>query len=580
MACPVCDVNKNMDHYSSARKTFSSHPQSSLESFIHSNASPSNEDCASIKDSLSSLSTKSAHLRDIIDEQDEAIDKLSLILKRYEDSRRRILSEQAHVQDLIERHRRALSSPFRKLPIDIMREIFLLLSSNAADPTDISWIASHTCTEWRAIATQTPMLWSKIHVAKDSNPYETYEFLGVPELQSLFFSFKTSSKEEIVRRALQLSGDLPLVISFIVDLGGREVTYKHIAMLQSLLDHAPRWKVAYLKVHEGARRVTWGMNLIDKLRQLRGRVPILESISIEIGSPFYGKKKYPNFITVAPRLSTVAIGACSGEFKVIPWQQIQRLILIAVHHAYFLDILRSAQSVGHLTLSPRSGYGYYVDNTGIAPSIILPAVHTLDLLSRVNSLFLPSELILPTLEKLHVVKVDGDSWGKAITSNFVDRVGELLSSSGCPRLTHATFLPIVEFGPAFEHVIALCSTLTSLDVGFIPPRENIGQVFSFMNQRTVLPALRILKITFRDCNLSEDGPCIGERLVKTALVRRDSLKVFEVSLYIKADERVPHTAILGTTDKASLENLKAEGMSITVSMTADGTKWKKSLEFN
>ncbi|SJK99168.1 uncharacterized protein ARMOST_02456 [Armillaria ostoyae] len=525
----VCDANKNMDYYSSAHKTFGSYTQSSLESFILSNASPSDEDCASIKDSLSSLSTKSAYLRDIIDEQDEAIDKLSLILKRYEDSRRQILSEQAHVQDLIERHRRALSSPFRKLPIDIMREIFLLLSSNAADPTDISWIASHTCTEWRAIATQTPMLWSKIHVAKDFNPYETYEFLGVPELQSLFFSSKTSSKEEIVRRALQLSGDLPLEISFIVDLGGREVTYKHIAMLQSLLDHAPRWKVAYLKVHEGARRV--------------------------------------------------AIGACSGEFKVIPWQQIQRLILFGVHHIYFLDILRSAQSVGHLTLCPKSVYGYYVDNTDIAPSIILPAVHTLDLLSKVNSLFLPSELILPTLEKLHVMKTDGDSRGKTITSNFMDRVGELLSSSGRPRLTHATFLPIVEFGPAFEHVIALCPTLTSLDVGFIPPRENIGQVFSFMNQRTVLPALRILKITFRDCNLSEDGPFIGERLVETAMIRRNSLTVFETSLYIKADEKVPYTTILGVTDKASLENLKAEGMSIMVRMIADGTKWQKSLEF-
>ncbi|PBK60736.1 hypothetical protein ARMSODRAFT_1026318 [Armillaria solidipes] len=557
-----------MDYYSSARKTFSSYTQSSLESFILSNASPSDEDCASIKDSLSSLSTKSAHLRDIIDEQDEAIDKLSHILKRYEDSRRQILSEQAHVQDLIERHRRALSSPFRKLPIDIMREIFLLLSSNAADPTDISWIASHTCWEWRVIATQTPMLWSKIHVTKDSNPCETYEFVGVPELQSLFFNSKTSSKEEIVRRALQLSGDLPLVISFIVDMGGRQFTRKHDAMLRSLLEHAPRWKVAYLKIREGAVH-------------LRGRVPILESISIEISSPFSGQRKYPNFITVAPRLSTVAIGACSGAYKVrFPWQQIQRLILIGVHHIYFLDILRSAQSVGHLTLCPRSGYGYYVDNTDIVPSIILPAVHTLDLLSQVNSLFLPSELILPTLEKLHVMKVDGDSRGKAITSNFMDRVGELLSSSGCPRLTHATFLPIVEFGPAFEHVIALCPTLTSLDVGFIPPRENIGQVFSFMNQRTVLPALRILKITFRDCNLSEDGLCIGERLVKTALVRRDSLKVFEVSLYIKADEQVPHTAILGTTDKASLEILKAEGMSITVSITADGTKWKKSLEFD
>ncbi|SJK99188.1 uncharacterized protein ARMOST_02478 [Armillaria ostoyae] len=145
-------------YYSGARKTFGSSLESSLESCILSSASPSHEDCASIKDSLSSLSTKSAHLRDIIAEQDEAIARFCLLLDKYEDFRKQMLSELALVHNLLERHRRTLSSPIRKLPIDIMREIFLLASSNVADITDFSWTATHTCTERRAIAMQTPML--------------------------------------------------------------------------------------------------------------------------------------------------------------------------------------------------------------------------------------------------------------------------------------------------------------------------------------------------------------------------------------------------------------------------------------
>ncbi len=146
------------------------------------------------------------HLCNIIAQQDEAIAKLSLILGNYEDSREEMLSEQAHVHDILERHRRALSSPIRKLPIDIMREIFLLMSTNAADITDIAWIATHTCMEWRDIATQTPTLWSEIHVTTDTRtsmrPSETIE---MPELEWLRSTSPGASNEQCVGCALELS---------------------------------------------------------------------------------------------------------------------------------------------------------------------------------------------------------------------------------------------------------------------------------------------------------------------------------------------------------------------------------------
>ncbi|KAK0237400.1 hypothetical protein EDD85DRAFT_830040 [Armillaria nabsnona] len=249
--------------------------------------------------------------------------------------------------------------------------------------------------------------------------------------------------------------------------------------------------------------------------------------------------------------------------------------------SYFLHVLRSAKNVEHLTICPKGRpiQGRYGDTMEAGSSIILPTVHTLDVLSEMDPLFLPSEMILPALENLHVSRKELDSRRCIVSGKFLDIVGGLLRGSGCV-LTHATFLPIVDFGPAFEDVIFQCPALTYLDVGFTPLRENIDKVFSFINQQNMLPALRTLKIAFSNCNILEDGPYIGERFVETGMSRKHGgLRVFEGSVHIKADEEHPYATILRPADKESLEELKAEGMFITVRMTAKRTTWEQSLEF-
>ncbi|PBK90903.1 hypothetical protein ARMGADRAFT_1014193 [Armillaria gallica] len=587
MSCPSCNVDQNLDYYSAARKTYSCSLEHSLEPFVLSNAVPSHNDCALIKDSLSSLSAKSAHLDDIIAQQDEAIAKLSLILDNYKDSREEMLSEQARVRDLLERYRRALSSPIRRQPVDIMREIFLLASSNAADIKDFAWIATHTCTEWRDIATQTPMLWSKLLVATNiRTDTQPYSFIAMPEPKWLRSTSKGASNAECVGRALELSQDVPLVISYVAPARRRqkELSDQEAEMLDMLLDHAPRWKVAYIDASNG------GALIYDKLQRLRGRVPMLESISINTCLASDGST-YPDIFDVAPRLRTVTIRNSQGQL-VFPWRQIRRLILNGVRDmSYFLHVLRSVKNVEHLTIFPKGGRtGLPSVTTNAGSSIILPAVHMLDVLSGIDRLFLPSELIVPALEKLKVVKGDADSRMNTITPGFTSQVGELLRSSGCV-LTHATLLPIVDFGPAFEDVISQCPALTYLDIGFTPSRENIDKVFSFINRPNILPALQTLKIAFRNCTLAEHGRCIGERFVQTALSRKhSSLRIFKGSVHITADKKLPYTPFLSATDKASLEELKAEGMSITVrglipvyeffsNMNGKRTGWKQFLEF-
>ncbi|PBK90884.1 hypothetical protein ARMGADRAFT_281897 [Armillaria gallica] len=282
---------------------------------------------------------------------------------------------------------------------------------------------------------------------------------------------------------------------------------------------------------------------------MKGHVPMLESVSIQTGLP----DDPLDLLNVAPRLHTVVIRGYRGQL-VTPWQQIQRLILNGLHDmSYFLHVLRSVKNVEHLTICPKGRplQGFYSDTTDAEGSIILPTVHTLDVLSEMDPLFLPSEMILPVLAFLRVCRKELDSRRCIVPGKFLDIVGGLLRGSGSV-LTHATFLPIVAFGPAFEDVISQCSTLTYLHVGFTPPRENIDKVFSFINQQNILPALRTLKIAFSNCNILEDGPYIGERSVETCMSRKHgSLRFFEGSVHIKADEEQPYATILRPADKES-----------------------------
>ncbi|KAK0193167.1 hypothetical protein F5146DRAFT_1043222 [Armillaria mellea] len=587
MACPVCNADQNLDYYSGAAETSDYLLLPSLEPFILSNAPPSHDDCTLIKDSLLSLSAKSVHLRNIIAQQDEIIAKLSVILDKYKDSREEMLCMQSRVQDLTERHGRALSSHIHRLPIDIMQEIFLLASSNAADVTDFAWTATHTCTGWRDIAMQTPMLWSKIHIATNIRAYtRPYDCIAMPELERLPSTSKGALNLECLGRTLALSRDVPLIVSFIksTEWEERDLSEQEVEMLDMLLDHSPQWKVAYLDVSHG------GALFYDKLQRLRGRVPMLESISINTRFD-RDESTYPHdILNVAPRLCTVTIHNSLRQL-IFPWQQIQTLILNGLSDmSYLLHILRSAKSVEHLTICNCG------DGRSISTSVIIPTIHTLNLLSDSHRgyLHLLSRMIFPALERLHVGDGKVESlWytiSNPIIPSVMSKVGELLKSSGCV-LTHATFLPIVDFGPAFEDVISQCHALTYLDVGFTPPRENIDIVFSFINQKDILPALRTLKIAFYNCDISEDGPYIGEWFVETAWSRKhSSLRIFEGLVHIWADRNLPYTPILSATDKASLGELKAEGMSImvrliTVHRISSGanrhrTRWEQSLEFS
>ncbi|KAJ7232662.1 hypothetical protein B0H12DRAFT_1001416, partial [Mycena haematopus] len=116
---------------------------------LHTNYTPSDHEILSIRahlvpylDKLASLETL---IRDLCAQRDE--------LKEYVD---------AH---------EALTSPARRLPQDVIREIFLAClptHRNAVMSTrEAPLLLGHICSGWRSIALANPMLWTSLHVNLD-----------------------------------------------------------------------------------------------------------------------------------------------------------------------------------------------------------------------------------------------------------------------------------------------------------------------------------------------------------------------------------------------------------------------------
>ncbi|KAK0501087.1 hypothetical protein EDD18DRAFT_1026474, partial [Armillaria luteobubalina] len=69
------------------------------------------------------------------------------------------ISEKHHrVRKELEYHDACLA-PIQTLPVDLLREIFMLVPTNALDPLSSPWIFGRVCAFWRLLCLSTPILW-------------------------------------------------------------------------------------------------------------------------------------------------------------------------------------------------------------------------------------------------------------------------------------------------------------------------------------------------------------------------------------------------------------------------------------
>ncbi|KAJ7624569.1 hypothetical protein FB45DRAFT_923710 [Roridomyces roridus] len=138
----------------------------------------------------------------------------------------------------------ALLSPVRRLPLDIIQEIFVacLPDRNCLmSATEAPVLLGRICSSWRAISLSTPRLWSKLHIVEPRDVTSS------------------SGKEKWARRldtsALWLARSGTCVVS--ISVASRANSYDasaenmHQLFSQILIPLAPRWRAVYLNVLSG-----------------------------------------------------------------------------------------------------------------------------------------------------------------------------------------------------------------------------------------------------------------------------------------------------------------------------------------
>ncbi|KAJ6600956.1 hypothetical protein DFH09DRAFT_1126327, partial [Mycena vulgaris] len=104
---------------------------------------------------------------------------------------------------------KALISPVRRLPLDIIQEIFI-----ACMPTHRNCVMSareapvllgRICSSWRAISLATPRLWASLHIVEPIRPVHSFPYA--------LFEAKLTQRLETAKTWLNRSGQCPLSIS-------------------------------------------------------------------------------------------------------------------------------------------------------------------------------------------------------------------------------------------------------------------------------------------------------------------------------------------------------------------------------
>ncbi|KAJ7160087.1 hypothetical protein C8R46DRAFT_1285428 [Mycena filopes] len=323
---------------------------------------PSDEEVAEITTLLVEPTLRLRRLDDEIADLQKAIDKLA--------------EERDNLNAFVDAHK-ALLSPARRLPLDIIQEIFV-----ACIPTHRNCVMSASeapvllgriCSSWRALSLSTPRLWAKLHIV------EPPHYFGLdPESQN-----KIAQRLQVTKSWLARSGEYPLSISLQYPPGGAPVdTALDVDplggfLLQALIPYAHRWQHIDCTTPPSA---------FDDLAHLReSDVPLLETVVLHpIPFNWISGESESFGMLRGPRVHSIS--ASSNEFArdslPLRWRQ---LTVLNMHGATWETSMTSSRALDVLGRCPElRTCSLVVNDRGSTevlshPPIELKFLHTLDL---------------------------------------------------------------------------------------------------------------------------------------------------------------------------------------------------------
>ncbi|KAL0068401.1 hypothetical protein AAF712_004479 [Marasmius tenuissimus] len=176
-----------------------------------------------------------------------------------------LLSQREKLQSFVNSHR-ALISPIRRLPPEVLSEIFVhCLQDKDRNPTrsvtEAPLLLTFVCRRWREIALSTARLWRGIHIY----------FPSVTKRHEQRFKEIAERRSEGVKAWLSRSGSLPLSISLVVGLNRDRIALEEVVkpLLDVFFSFSHKWGDIVLRVPSGLLKVIEQTAKPEELKQLR-----------------------------------------------------------------------------------------------------------------------------------------------------------------------------------------------------------------------------------------------------------------------------------------------------------------------
>jgi hypothetical protein len=233
-------------------------------------------------------------------------------------------------------HRAALS-PIRRLPPEILGEIFSLVvratfHSYTVEQTPLTqhapWLFTRVCRHWSAVALSNSALWSTIlrdHDRTEENP-------GALPLTKL---------------CLERSGNVPLNVTIFQEMG---VSDPHLVVFDTVLASSARWGRVKLHVLSG---FSWTYALLQQLTNHRGfsaLTTLLMSVEMSLPPGLSFDDGFWNVFAVVPQLRTLQ-AHCWDQHHLIrppfslPWHQLTRVSATFTTNTEALSVFRNLSNI-------------------------------------------------------------------------------------------------------------------------------------------------------------------------------------------------------------------------------------------
>ncbi|KAG7099947.1 hypothetical protein E1B28_001740 [Marasmius oreades] len=193
----------------------------------------------------SASSSETCQIHGLLVQPIEELARLNAEIQHLKSTLNYLISQREKLQTFVSSHK-ALISPIRRLPAEVMSEIFVhCLQTKDRNPTrslaEAPLLLTLVCRRWREIALSTAQLWSSLHIYLPPTA-QKYE-IRLTEV--------INRRAEGVKAWLSRSGSLPLSISLVVGLD-RDSSGRAVLVYKSVMDvffsFSHKWGTLMLRV--------------------------------------------------------------------------------------------------------------------------------------------------------------------------------------------------------------------------------------------------------------------------------------------------------------------------------------------